>query len=44
MDEMLKIPERRRGMPVWRLCLIMALTVLLLIAGAPMLFAIIRPV
>lgn len=39
MDEWLRIPERRRGIPAWRLCLLMAVSFLILWVGAPVLFA-----
>ena len=32
-------PDRRRSIPHWRLCLMMAVTFLTLWVGAPMLFA-----
>lgn len=39
LEDWLKVPERRRGIPAWRLCLLMGLTALILLAGAPVLFA-----
>jgi hypothetical protein len=39
MDDWLAIPNRRRGMPIWRLCALMGVTFLILWIGAPMLFA-----
>ncbi|NGM43960.1 hypothetical protein G5B31_00265 [Rhodobacter sp. SGA-6-6] len=39
MDDWLQIPDRPRGMPRWRLCLLMAMTFLMLWAGSPVLFA-----
>jgi hypothetical protein len=39
MDDWLQIPERRRGVPAWRLCLLMAVTFLILWIGAPILLA-----
>jgi hypothetical protein len=35
MDDWLQIPDRRRGLPTWRLCLLMAVTLLILWVGAP---------
>jgi hypothetical protein len=39
MDKWLQIPDRRRGLPTWRLCLLMAVTLLILWVGAPLLEA-----
>lgn len=39
MDDWLQIPDRPQGMPRWRLCLMMAVTFLILWVGAPVLFA-----
>jgi hypothetical protein len=39
MDNWLRIPTRRKGIPQWRLCLMMAVTLLTLWVGAPVLFA-----
>lgn len=39
MEDWLQIPDRPRGMPRWRLCLLMAMTFLMLWTGSPVLFA-----
>jgi hypothetical protein len=39
MESWLKIPERRRGMPIWRMCALMAVTFLILWVGSPVLFS-----
>jgi len=39
MDDWLEIPPRRRGIPAWRLCVMMAVTLLTLWVGAPVVFA-----
>jgi hypothetical protein len=39
MDNWLTIPERRRGMPIWRLCALMGVTFLILWVGSPVMFA-----
>ncbi|MGB4827513.1 MAG: hypothetical protein WBP18_09640 [Paracoccaceae bacterium] len=39
MEDWLRIPDRRRGIPHWRLCLLMGVTFLILWVGAPVLFA-----
>ena len=38
MDDWLQVPERRKGIPVWRLCLLMAVTFLLIWIGKPLFF------
>ncbi|MGA0540618.1 hypothetical protein [Neotabrizicola sp. VNH66] len=42
MDDWLKIPARREGLPATRLCVIMGLTLLMLMAGQPFLAAVFR--
>jgi hypothetical protein len=39
MDDWLRIPERRAGIPAWRLCLLMGVLALILWVGAPILLA-----
>lgn len=39
MEEWLRIPDRPKGMPLWRLCALMAVSFLILWVGSPMLFA-----
>ncbi len=39
MDDWLRIPDRRPGIPAWRLCLLMGVLALILWVGAPILFA-----
>ena len=38
MEEWLHIPATRKGIPVWRLCLLMAVTFLILWIGSPLFF------
>lgn len=37
MEEWLKVPERKRGIPVWRLSLLIAVTILIIIVCVPIL-------
>jgi len=37
MDDWLRVPERRKGIPVWRLCVLMGLTFLMLWTASPLL-------
>ena len=39
MENWLQIPEKRKRLPVFRLCLIMALTVLILLLAGPRVYA-----
>ncbi|MBK6466058.1 MAG: hypothetical protein IPF96_03620 [Rhodobacter sp.] len=39
MEDWFRVPDRRRSIPHWRLCLVMGVTFLTLWVGAPMLFA-----
>lgn len=39
MENWLKIPERDRSMPIWRLCTLMGVMFLTLWIGSPFLFA-----
>jgi hypothetical protein len=38
MEEWLRIPYRRRRIPAWRMCTLMAVSFLILWVGAPVLF------
>lgn len=38
MDDWLQVPERRKGIPVWRLCLLMAVSFMIIWIGAPLVF------
>jgi hypothetical protein len=39
MEDWLKIPERNRFVPIWRLCALMGVMFLTLWIGSPLLFA-----
>jgi hypothetical protein len=39
MENWLKIPDRRRSMPIWRLCALMGVSFLILWIGSPVVFS-----
>jgi hypothetical protein len=41
MEDWLQIPDRPKGIPTWRLCLLMGVMFLILWIGAPVLLALV---